>query len=81
MLRRSLVGEQVVIGKQVPINTRDPVANLNIARDYKPQWTKWKGSVGEKCVVDRVLVTNNEATDKVVKVLPEPLQENQFSFS
>lgn len=56
--------------KQVPTNTRDPV-NLNTLRDdfYRGQEDRYKGMAGEKTVVDKVLLSTNDATFMVIKTL------------
>ena len=69
-------GEQLTQGeclvhKQTPLNTRDPVPNLAAMNDahYRPAPVMWKGHPGERCVVDKVLLTSNDENSCLVKVL------------
>ena len=58
--------------KQVPTNTRDPVAGPPSALPdsaYRAAPVMWKGHPGERCVVDRVMLTSNEEHALAVKVL------------
>ncbi|PSC73428.1 DNA-directed RNA polymerase III subunit RPC2 [Micractinium conductrix] len=63
---------EVLVNKQVPTNTRDQVTNPAAMPDafYRPSPVSWKGySGGEKCVVDKVMLTSNDDNPTVVKVL------------
>ncbi|KAL4423845.1 hypothetical protein ABPG75_001146 [Micractinium tetrahymenae] len=63
---------EVLVNKQMPTNTRDPVTNPAAMPDafYRNAPVSWKGySGGEKCVVDKVLLTSNDDCSCVVKVL------------
>ena len=60
------------MNKQIPTNTRDPVAAPAALPDafYRNAPVSWKGySGGERCVVDKVLLTSNDDAACVVKVL------------
>ncbi len=61
---------EIYINKQSPINTRDMVSNPAAMPDtaFKPTPMSWKGVAGESCVVDRVLLTENEEGHRVFKV-------------
>lgn len=59
LISNSLPAGQVLVNKQLPTNTRDPVANPAAMPDafYRNAPVTWKGySGGEKCVVDKVRV-------------------------
>eukprot|EP00887_Chlorella_sp_A99_P006810 scaffold2.g6810.t1 len=62
---------ECLVHKQMPTNTRDPVANPSVMPDafYRTAPITWKGYPGEKCVVDKVLLTSNDESACVVKVL------------
>ena len=62
---------ECLVHKQMPINTRDPVQNLAALTDaaYRSTPVMWKGHPGEKCVVDKVLLTSNDENSCLVKVL------------
>lgn len=69
-------GEQLTQGeclihKQMPLNTRDPVANPSALPDasYRQAPLMWKGHPGERSVVDSVLLTSNDECSCLVKVL------------
>lgn len=61
---------EVYINKQSPINTRDMVSNPHALPDnaFKPTPMSWKGVAGQACVVDRVLLTENEEGHRIFKV-------------
>ncbi|KAL4539453.1 hypothetical protein Ndes2437B_g02173 [Nannochloris sp. 'desiccata'] len=66
-----LTQAECLVHKQMPLNTRDPVANPGGLPDaaYRPAPVMWKGHPGEKCVVDKVLLTSNDENSCLVKVL------------
>lgn len=69
---------EVLVNKQMPTNTREnivPVAGVGVGgvgadhMQYRDAPVTWKGHAGEQCVVDKVLLTSNEESGTVVKVL------------
>lgn len=62
---------EVLVHKSLPSNTRETIAAGVPPSDssYRPAPVTWKGHVGERCVVDKVLLTSNEESQTVVKVL------------
>ena len=76
---RSITSEDVYINKSTPLVTRTtgdaPQLAPNAALPdsaYKPTPQKYKGPVGEACVVDRVLLTNSDDGSPTIKVDPPP---------
>jgi len=61
----------IYINKQSPINTRDPISNPSNMPDsfFRPTPQTYKGAQGEKCVIDRVLLTTNDDNMFNIKVL------------
>ena len=61
---------EIYINKQSPINTRDMVSNPHSLPDnaFKPTPMSWKGVAGQACVVDRVLLTENDEGHRIFKV-------------
>lgn len=62
---------ECLVHKQVVINTRDPVQAPTALPDtaYRPAPVMWKGHPGERCAVDKVLLTSNDEHATLVKVL------------
>ena len=62
---------ECLVHKQTPLNTRDPVQNPAALPDtaYRQAPVMWRGYQGEKCAVDRVLLTSNDENSCLVKVL------------
>jgi DNA-directed RNA polymerase III subunit RPC2 len=62
---------ECLVHKQMPLNTRDPVADPAALPDaaYRPAPVMWKGHPGERCAVDRVMLTSNDENPCLVKVL------------
>ena len=60
----------VLINKQSPTSTKD-VPTEHGAPTYKAMPVSWKAPPGETCVVDKVLLTQNDDAHRVVKV-PRP---------
>lgn len=62
---------ECLVHKQMPLNTRDPVPNPAALTDahFRPAPVMWKGHPGERCVVDKVVVTSNDENACLVKVL------------
>ena len=59
------------INKISPTNTKDPVpgpTNLLPDNMYKPSPMSYKGSKGESSVVDKVMVTQNDENEHIIKV-------------
>ncbi|KAK9824521.1 hypothetical protein WJX72_011068 [[Myrmecia] bisecta] len=67
----SITPNDIYINKQSPLNTRDAVPVPSSLPDaaYKNTPQSWKGPPGESAVVDKVLLTNNDEGQLVVKVL------------
>mmetsp|Transcript_26160 Transcript_26160/g.85938 ORF Transcript_26160/g.85938 Transcript_26160/m.85938 type:complete len:1224 (+) Transcript_26160:40-3711(+) len=70
------VGQQIhpgdiYLNKQSPVNTRDPTANPSLLPDdfFKPSPQVFKGPPGEHGMVDKVLLTNTDEGQYVVKML------------
>jgi len=63
----------VYVNLQRPTNTRDPIPTSNPPDSfYRPCPMSWKHTpamAGEKCVVDKVLLTSNEESHYSIKVL------------
>jgi hypothetical protein len=56
--------------KQMPSNVRDPVGDAVLQDSfYRSQEARYKGLVGEKTMVDKVLLTGNDDNFLVVKTL------------
>ena len=77
---RSITSEDIYINKSTPLVTRTtgdaPQLAPNAAPPdsaYKPTPQKYKGPVGEACVVDRVLLTNSDDGSPTIKVAPTSL--------
>ena len=70
----SIQSDDVYINKSTPLVTRpspDAPAHPNAVLPdsaYKPTPQKYKGPVGETCVVDRVLLTTNDDSTPTIKV-------------
>ncbi|KAK9863933.1 hypothetical protein WJX84_006245 [Apatococcus fuscideae] len=62
---------EIYLNKQSPINTRDMVSNPGTLPDsaFKPTPMSWKGVAGESCVVDRVMLTQNDEGNRIFKVM------------
>jgi DNA-directed RNA polymerase III subunit RPC2 len=54
---------------QRPANTRDQLPAVSRPTDWRPAPAAWKGPPGERCYVDRVVVTSNEEQQPLFKVL------------
>ncbi|KAL6782341.1 RPC2 [Auxenochlorella protothecoides x Auxenochlorella symbiontica] len=69
---RVLTQGECLVHKQVPLNTRDaagPGGGALPESGYRAAPVMWKGFPGERCAVDRVMVTSNDDSACVVKVL------------
>ncbi|BDA40723.1 DNA-directed RNA polymerase III subunit RPC2 [Coccomyxa sp. Obi] len=63
---------EILINKLVPMSTKDPMppnmTSLPLS-SYKPAPVSWKGPPGESCIVDKVLLTQNDDGHNVIKTL------------
>ena len=59
----------ILINKQSPMSTKD-VPGEHGAPAYKAMPVSWKAPPGETCIVDKVLMTQNDDAHRVIKVLP-----------
>ncbi len=75
------VGESIengdyFINKQSPTNTKDlfPMGAGNVLPDnmYKATPMSYKGAKGENSIVDKVLLTQNDENEEIIKVCPTP---------
>lgn len=61
---------EILINKLVPMSTKDPLppnmTSLPLS-NYKPAPVSWKGPPGESCIVDKVLLTQNDDGHNVIK--------------
>lgn len=61
---------EILINKLVPMSTKDPLppnmTSLPLS-SYKPAPVSWKGPPGESCIVDKVLLTQNDDGHNVIK--------------
>lgn len=69
----SIQSDDVYINKSTPLVTRStgdaPLSNAVLPDSaYKPTPQKYKGPIGEACVVDRVLLTTNDDNTPTIKV-------------
>ncbi len=58
----------ILINKQSPTSTKD-VPTEHGAPTYKGMPVSWKAPPGETCIVDKVLMTQNDDAHRVIKVL------------
>jgi DNA-directed RNA polymerase III subunit RPC2 len=79
----SIMSDDIYINKSSPLVTRTTgdapqLQSSSSLPDsaYRPTPQKYKGPVGETCVVDRVLVTNNDDNCPTFKVPPSLLGFN-----
>lgn len=66
---------QILINKYSPMSTKDPLPHGQMSLPdsaYKPCPVSWKGPPGESCIVDKVLLTNNDDGNLVVKACTDP---------
>lgn len=66
---------EILINKQVPMSTKDPMPHCMTTLPpsaYKPAPVSWKGPPGESCIVDKVLLTNNDDGHIVIKASAPP---------
>ncbi|KAJ7536311.1 hypothetical protein O6H91_12G064000 [Diphasiastrum complanatum] len=63
--------KDVYVNKESPKNVRENVLNPMAMPDsaYKPTPQRYKGALGESCVVDKVLLTTNDEQQFVIKCL------------
>ena len=59
---------EILINKQSPTTTKD-VPSEHGAPTYKPMPVSWKAPLGETCIVDKVLLTQNDDAHIVIKVI------------
>ena len=55
------------------MSTKDPLPHGMVSLPpsaYKPAPVSWKGPPGESCIVDKVLLTNNDDGHTVIKAWP-----------
>ena len=57
----------ILINKQSPTSTKD-VPTEHGAPTYKGMPVSWKAPPGETCIVDKVLMTQNDDAHRVIKV-------------
>lgn len=61
---------EILINKLVPMSTKDPLPPNTTSMplsNYKPAPVSWKGPPGESCIVDKVLLTQNDDGHNVIK--------------
>lgn len=65
---------EILINKQSPTSTKDVPSDQGFP-PYKPMPVSWKAPPGETCIVDKVLLTQNDDAHIVIKVpfLLDPL--------
>ena len=68
---RPLTQGECLVHKQLPLNTRDVFGTGGALPDsaYRSAPVVWKGYAGERCSVDRVMVSSNDDSTCIVKVL------------
>ena len=64
---------EILINKQSPTTTKD-VPSEHGAPTYKPMPVSWKAPPGETCIVDKVLLTQNDDAHIVIKVISSAAQ-------